>query len=164
MDARQHALAYTRFVRGVSESLLRDFPESEAGRRIHPTHVPPVWVVGHIAATDGYFGGIMGATGIQIPEKYNSLFAGGSKNPVPDAKDCPPLSEVVGVMRSARDTLLAWFEAASPAALAVDLKEKSGGFVDNPLDALLKAGWHEGWHFGQLASTRKALGLPNVLG
>ncbi len=164
MEALPAAMSYVRFVRDISEKMLKDFPEREAGLRIHPTHVPAVWIVGHIAATDGWFGSVIGVQGLAVPERYNALFAGGKSNPVPDSKDFPPMSEVVGVFRGARAAMLKWYEGATPAALAVDLREKSGGFLENPLDALLKTGWHEGWHFGQLASIRKALGLPSVLG
>ncbi len=164
MEALPAALSYVRFARDVSEKLLKDFPEREATTRIHPTHVPAIWVVGHIAATDGWFGSVLGAPGVAVPERYNPLFAGGKSNPVPEAKDFPPFAEVVGVFRAARTALLKWYESVPPDALGVDLKEKTGGFLENPYDALLKTGWHEGWHFGQLASTRKALGLPSVLG
>lgn len=163
MTALAQAIEYTKFARGISESLLKDFPADQAHARIHPTHVPPIWIVGHIASTDGWLGSVLGAPGLGIPESYNALFAGGKKNPLPEAGACPPMSDVLGVYRSSREALLQWYERASPEALKAPLAEKTGGFFNDPVDALLKCGWHEGWHFGQFASIRKALGLPNVM-
>jgi hypothetical protein len=87
----------------------------------------------------------------------------GSK-PVPDPSKYPGASEVRTLWESNRAALIKWLETAPDSALQVPLSEKTGGFATDPLDAFCKLCWHEGWHFGQVASVRKSLGLPNALG
>ncbi len=60
--------------------------------------------------------------------------------------------------------LLNWLDTADAKALAMPLTEKTGGFTSDPVDALYKLAWHEGWHMGQVATLRRALGLKSIFG
>ena len=75
----------------------------------------------------------------------------------------PPAAEVKKAFHDSRQAIIGWLREAPESALSIDLKEKTGGFATDPIDAMLKIGWHEGWHMGQVAGVRKALGLPNVI-
>ncbi len=163
MSPKQHAASLLTWVRTTSESMLKDMPESAMTKQSCPTDNHPLWVLGHIASTDVWIASVVGAPGITAPDSYNGLFGGGSK-PVADANHYPKLAEVKKLFDSNRAALLKWFESAPDSALAVSLKEKTGGFANDPIDAMFKIAWHEGWHFGQVASARKALGLKPVMG
>lgn len=163
MSPKQHAVSLLKWVRTISEGMLADMPESAMTKQACPTDNHPLWVLGHIAATDVWIAGMLGIPGVSTPDTYNGLFGGGSK-PVADAKVYPKMADVKKLFDSNRAALLAWLEAAPELALAVSLKDKSGGFANDGFDAMFKIAWHEGWHFGQVASVRKSLGLKPLMG
>jgi hypothetical protein len=82
--------------------------------------------------------------------------------PTSDLKAYPPADEVRGHFNGARSALRHWLDNATAEDLAVSLKEQTGGFANDPLDAVMKLCWHEGWHMGQVATLRKNLGLPSL--
>jgi len=163
MTPRQHAVSLLKFVRDYSNKLIKDFPEGKATFQASPTDNHLAWVLGHLASTDAWIGGALGIPGTAVPETYGKLFGGGSK-PLPDPKAYPPLAELRKAFENGRAAVLKWLETAPDAALATPLADKTGGFCTDPIDGALKIAWHEGWHFGQVANCRKALGLPNALG
>ena len=59
--------------------------------------------------------------------------------------------------------VLAWLDTADEKVMAIPLKETTGGFADDGTDLCMKLCWHEGWHVGQIATLRRALGLPGVM-
>lgn len=158
----QHAANLLKWVRFVSDSVIKDFPESAMTRMESPTSNHALWVLGHLASTDAWIASVANIPGISVPETYAKLFGSGSK-PVASAASYPKPAEVRKLFDANRAALLKWLESASPAALATPLKEKTGGFCDDPIDGLYKLAWHEGWHFGQVATIRKAMGLPSVM-
>ncbi len=162
MNAREHADSLLRFTRTISDMILKDWPQDKYTFQNTPNDNHVLWVLGHIACTDVWIGSQVGAD-IKVPESFSKLFGGGAK-PTPSAKDYPAFAEIRSTFDQNRAKLLAWFASATEPQLSVSLKEKSGGFANDPIDAILKSAWHEGWHFGQLATLRQSLGLPNVLG
>lgn len=94
----------------------------------------------------------------KMPENYNALF-GYKSQPQGNVKAYPPFAEVKKNFQAAREALINAAKAASDKSLEQPLGEKGGGFATDGLDALLKGAWHEGWHAGQIAEVRKALGL-----
>jgi hypothetical protein len=159
---RQHAINVLKFARSVSMSLLKDYPEDKYAWQGTPQDNHPLWVLGHLSLTDHWIAGAVGATGTVAPAGWDKLFGQGSK-PVPETKHYPPLAELKRLFDANRAAVLNWLEAAPEKDLAIPLKEKTGGFALDPIDAALKVAWHEGWHFGQVATCRKSLGLPPVL-
>jgi hypothetical protein len=113
-------------------------------------------VLGHLAGTDAWIGGVLGAP-VSVSESIQKAFGMGSK-PTPTGN--PSIADVKKAYADSRAALLSWLKAAPDSALTIDLKEKTGGFATDGIDALLKIAWHEGFHFGQVANVRKALGLP----
>ncbi len=160
---RQHAIALLRWVRGASEMFLKDFPQDRFTFQPSKTDNHASWVLGHLASTDVWLASELKIPGVTIPESWSKVYGQGSK-PVNDAAAYPKPAEVRAAFDKTRAAILAWLDTAPDSALTGDLKEKTGGFATDPIDMLLKIAWHEGWHMGQLASIRKALGLPSVLG
>jgi hypothetical protein len=163
VSSRQHAIELFKWVRKISTDMLNGFPKEKATFQPSPTDNHVVWVLGHLASTDGWIGSVLDIPGTSVPESYAKHFGPGSK-PTSNPKDYPPFEDVLKTFNSTREALLRWYSSASDAQLATSLKEKSGGFTSDPIDAAYKLAWHEGWHFGQVASVRKALGLPSVMG
>jgi hypothetical protein len=162
MTPKQHAMSLLTWVRTVSESMLKDIPETAMTKLCSPTDNHPLWVLGHLAATDVWIADMVGAKGVTVPESYNKLFGSGTK-PVADPKGYPKTAEVKALFDSNRKAILAWLEAATESQLAEPLKEKSGGFATDPIDAMHKIAWHEGWHMGQIATVRKSLNLKPAM-
>ncbi len=160
---RPVALKHYEWVRSVSNLMLADFPADKATFQPASTDNHAAWVLGHIICTDAWMAKELGITGISAPESYGPLFGGGSK-PVSDPKAYPPFAELRTQFDATHTSLMNWYRSAPESALTTDLSARSKGFTTDPVDAILKLAWHEGWHFGQVASIRKALGLPSKLG
>lgn len=160
---RQHAINVLKFSRKVSTDLVKDFPEDKFTWQASPADNHAAWALMHIAMTDAWYAGLVGAKGTSVPEGWDKLVGPGSK-PVNEPKKYPKPAEAKRVFEENRAAVLNWLEGASDKDLALQLGEKTGGFMLDPIDGALKLSWHEGWHMGQVATCRKALGLPPVLG
>jgi len=158
-----HSIELLKFTRSITDGLLKDFPAGKWTHQPAPTDNHALWTLGHLASTDAWFCGVVGATGASMPEGSDKLFGMGSK-PVNDPAAYPKPEALLQLMRDNRAALLAWLEKATPAQLAQSTKEQTGGFMSDALDGAYKIAWHEGWHGGQLAGIRKAIGLPNLMG
>lgn len=162
-EPMKSAFALLKFTRSVSNLMLADFPVEKATYQPSPTDNHAIWTLGHIAATDKWVANVLNIPGVDVPEAYGSLFGGGSV-PISDSMAYPSFAEMKRVYEASRAALLKWYQSAPADALTVDLAAKSNGFTSDPIDCLFKLAWHEGWHFGQVANVRKALGLPSKLG
>jgi hypothetical protein len=163
MTPRQHTLHVLKFVRETSNAFFSGIPDDKWTWQASPTDNHPLWVMGHLAGTDAWFAGVMSIPGITFPNEWQPLFGMGSK-PAADRSIYPSVAQVRERYDTNRQLLIEWFEGASEQTLANSLSEKTQGFALDPVDFLLKGAWHEGWHMGQVATARKALGLPNVMG
>jgi hypothetical protein len=162
MNAREHAVSYLKWIRRRSAETLKGFPEDKLCFQNCPADNHPLWVMGHLALTDQWIGGLAGVS-VDVPARYAEFFGQGTK-PQGDARKYPPAAEVRQAFDDSRAALVRWLETAAEAMLAADLREQTGGFATDMLDAFLKLGWHEGWHFGQVATLRKSLSLPSAHG
>jgi hypothetical protein len=163
MTPRQHALNVMKFARDTTSAILVGIPDDKMTWQASPTDNHPLWVMGHLASTDAWFAGVMGVAGIKFPESWQPLF-GMSSSPSADLAAYPPIAEVRALFDTNRQLLIEWFEGASDQQLATSLSEKTDGFALDPIDFFLKSAWHEGWHAGQIATLRRALGLPRIIG
>jgi hypothetical protein len=163
MTPRAHALTAAAFARSITELLIKDWPADKLTHQVAPTDNHVLWTLGHLAGTDAWMASVCGAPPIELPETFAKATGMGSK-PTPHPSDYPPLTEAQRMMADARARIVRWFEAATDAQLATPLHEKTNGFAHDPIDFLQKLAWHEGWHAGQLASLRKSLGLPSIMG
>ncbi|HBS30090.1 MAG TPA: hypothetical protein DEB06_11735 [Phycisphaerales bacterium] len=157
MTPREHAIALLEFTRSYTLGLLKDIPEGRYTHQVCPTANHILWVMGHLAGTDAWIAGEVGASKVSVPEAIVKAFGMNSK---PSASGNPPVGEVKRAFESSRAALIEWFKSAPDSALKLNLKEKTGGFTTDPIDAMLKIAWHEGLHAGQIAEVRKSLGLP----
>lgn len=160
---RQHAINVLKFARKVSTDILKGYPEDKYTWQCSPHDNHATWVLMHAAMTDAWYAGLVGAKGASIPDGWDKLVGSGSK-PVNDPKKYPPVSEIKKLFDANRAVVLNWLEGANDKDLATPLAEKTGGFMLDPIDGALKLAWHEGWHFGQVATCRKGLGLPPAMG
>lgn len=161
MNPRQHAVTVLEFARKVSNDILKGIPDDKLTFQSCPTDNHALWVMGHLAGTDAWMINTLNIPKVNVPEAVIKAFGSGTK---PSVKGNPPAAEVRRAFNEARTALIGWLREAPDSALTVDLKEKTGGFASDPIDAMFKVAWHEGWHMGQVANVRKALGLPNVVG
>jgi len=163
MAPREHVISLLKFTRTISEGILKDIPEHKLTYQASPFDNHPLWVMSHLAGTDAWIAGVSGIPGVEVSERISKATGMGSK-PVDDPAQYAPAAEVRRAFDSSRAAILRWLETASDAALNADIRDKTGGFATTVLDALYKLAWHEGWHMGQAATVRKALGLPPVMG
>jgi len=161
--SQKPAVDVLTFTRSITNSLFKEFPEDKWTYQPSPTDNHALWVLGHLAITDAWYCGGVGATGASMPEGWEPLFGMGSK-PVGDLSKYPSPAEVRKVFDANREVLLGWLKKAGAAELNAPLGDKTGGFMTDAVDGALKMSWHEGWHTGQFASVRKALGLKGVMG
>jgi hypothetical protein len=159
---RQHTLHLLKFVRETSSAFLSGIPDDKLTHQSCPTDNHPLWVMGHIVTCDEWFGSILGIRGTEAPRSWDAIF-GTRSTPTSDRSIYPPLHEVRERFDTSRQLIIEWLEAAAEDQLAVPLTEPTHGFASGPIDLLLKAAWHEGWHMGQVASARKALNLPRII-
>lgn len=158
MTPREHAIGLLEFTRSYSNSLLKDFPESKWTHQTCPTDNHVLWCMGHLAGTEAWLAGALGFDA-KVPEAVGKAYGQGTE---PKQSGNPPAAEVRAAFEGSRAAFIAWLKSASDAQLATDLREKTGNFMTDPIDAAHKIAWHEGFHFGQVASIRKTLGLPRI--
>jgi hypothetical protein len=161
MDALGYAMNLAKFTRGASDSMLDGWPQDKHAFQSAKSDNHPLWVIGHILSTDAWLASKIGLETVKVPESYGKLFGQGSV-PSGNAKDYPSFAQLHDEFTKARAAILAWYEKATPEQLSK--KIESGGFIVDAVDGLIKISWHEGWHFGQVAELRKAIGLPRKMG
>lgn len=159
--ARQLAVENLKSARAMTEALLKDFPADKLTYQSHPSDNHALWMVGHLGTAYLFFAGLIDGKPYDAPERMNTLFGYGSK-PTADREAYPELAEIEAFAKKAYGRLL----AAAESLTAADEFAKPAGdasFVSSKVDAVMKAAWHEGWHGGQVAALRKALGLKNLM-
>lgn len=157
MTPRDRVIALFEFVRWYTNNLLKDIPLSKYTHQPSPTDNHILWCLGHIAGTDAYLAGVVGATDVKVPDAIQKAFGMNSK---PVATGNPSAEEVRHAYESARAGILRWYKEAPESALNADYKSKSGDFFTDAIDGGFKIAWHEGFHAGQIANIRKALHMP----
>lgn len=160
---RDRALALLEFAHGQTRTLIRDFPHDKLTHQPSPTDNHALWTIGHLATGYAWFKSLLDGKMHPLPETYNALFGMGSK-PVSDPKVYPPFEQVSKHSEEAYAALLAAARAQTDADLVAPTAADAHGFARDRLDAIEKTAWHEGWHAGQLAGIRKALGLKPTIG
>lgn len=157
------AIANLTWVHATTVKMTQDWPAAKETFQTAPTDNHLLWTLGHLAATYDWFRGLLVAGPSELPESYQKLF-GYKSVPLADRAAYSSTAE----LRAAFDKTFASLVAAASALSADDAAKaplsETGGFCADRLDAIDKAAWHDGWHAGQLAPLRKALGLPSVTG
>lgn len=161
MSDRDLAISTLEWSHARLLDLIADFPADKALYQSAKTDNHLLWTLGHLAMTNEWFETqLTGAPG-KLPESYGTLF-GYQTKPNVDASGYPRLDEVRQNFDASHQRLLSTFKSLGEDGLKQSLKEKSGGFTSDPIDAMFKNAWHIGWHSGQIASLRKALSLKSI--
>lgn len=166
---KDRAIAMLRFSRGMLEKALADWPEEKytaqmaGGTPGCENHA--LWIVGHLAAAmTMFFGPYAGIELPPAPEGWNDLFSGNKDfRPTGDASRYPSMNEAKAWFEKTFDLYIEGVEAQSEEELATDIREKTGGFSTDRMQLIEQAAWHVGWHFGQLTSLRRSLGLKPIM-
>lgn len=119
------------------------------------------WMVGHLAVTGDFARRLCGAEVALCPPDWRGLFAPGSR-PALVAAEYPPLAELCAVTPEIYTGLFATAERVSPEALAIanPYEAARNGFPTVGDFVAYLASGHFGYHLGQLALWRAAVGLP----
>lgn len=157
MNPRERAISLLEFARWYTNNLLKDLPESQWLHQPSPTDNHVQWVLGHLSGTNTWASKVLSIPGVHVPQDILTAYGMGSK---PSQSGNPAIGEVKKAFQSSHEAVLAWLKTVPDASLAVDISEKTGSFASDPIDMMMKLAWHEGFHSGQIANIRKALGLP----
>ncbi len=158
-----HALHLLRFSRGATMKMFDGVPDSKyaAGTDAVPNH--GLWTLGHLVTTDDWFAGEFGKVPSGVPASWNELF-GMKSRPVPDASKYPSVAEVKKALADRRAALEKWILTLTPAQLAAKTPDDWQTYAPTIEDMLYFIAWHEGYHTGQLAPFRRAVGLGPAFG
>lgn len=159
--ARDRALAAITFSRSCTRDLLHGISEEQSVHRRADGEPHAMWIVGHLAVSDEWIEGMIAPFESRLPPIYKALF-GHRTNASSDATVYPPFEEAVRHCEAARRSLIQTVRRASETELLRPLGDAGVGLATDPLDAVNKIAWHEGWHGGQLSRIRRSLGLPGV--
>ncbi len=159
---RDRAIAQLKFARGTLEKFSKGFADNQVTAQAPgiPNHL--LWTLGHLAATSSWIKTLIDGRSHIAPANYETLFGMGSK-PVDDPSAYPAFADVRKVFDEAHNAIVAVASSMTDEELSTPPTADSGNFVTDKMDALFKCAWHEGWHLGQLADLRRALGLPSAL-
>lgn len=160
------------FIRGALDAsrrhtllLVEDFTDEELRKPPCPGGNPPAWVLGHIAVSEAELVAAAGGKAAPIPGGWTELFGSGRTPPAEPGR-YPPREELLGFLKTARDSALNFLHGLSlkdldrplPEAAPKEIREfirDLGG-----LFALLLN--HEGTHAGGVGVARRGLGKKRL--
>ena len=154
------ALEELRFSHMMLLRLVDATPAEHAAFQAFPADNHLLWLLGHLALEYRWFAAAIDGRPDAITARQHDLFDMGTRA-LPDASLYPTL----GDLRSDLDAAWSRLERAGGALTDEDAgKAPASGVTDlkDRLDALTKCAWHTGWHTGQLAGLRRALGLKGA--
>lgn len=160
---RDRAIAHVKFTHDTLNNFTKGFTREQATAQApgNPNHL--IWTLGHLTITYHWFANCVDGKGTKPPEGYEKLFNMGTK-PTDNPSDYPSLEEVTAAFGEAVQRVTSAAETLTAETMFAPPAQDTGGWVTDRYDAVLKAAWHNGWHVGQLASLRKAMGMPAMFG
>lgn len=162
MSTRQHAVETMNFAHGLLNKMIDSVPPDKAFFQHHPTSNHIVWTMGHLANTYTWLCSLLEKDSKAVlPDAFNGLFGHASK-PLADPSKYPAPAEVRKVYDSAYRAFMSAFEKLPESDLWAKPEAETQGFASSKVDAAYKCAWHDGWHLGQVADVRRALGLPSI--
>ncbi len=143
-----------------TERLLADFPADQARFRPAPTDNHAQWILGHVAVGYDDVAALLDGEPRRLDATHRGLY-GWSSKPSDTARDEePPFDVLVERLARSRDRLREAVDAASDEQLAAPPPDDLAYIGPTHAALAMSCAWHEGWHAGQLASIRRALGRP----
>ncbi len=156
---RPQLLSDLAFAHSMVLSMISKTPVEQALASPGVGHNHLTWQVGHLATGYAYFRALMDGQKTELPESYHTLFGWGSTLN-PDASVYPPFAEVKANFDAAYAAFIEVAKALPASDLALPPTKDTGGMATQRLDVISRVAWHDGWHLGQIAALRRALGLP----
>lgn len=160
---RQRIIAAMAMARTMTDDLLKGIPaDKHFAQPAGPHDNHAVWTLGHLATFYQWSASLIDGKEGGLPSSYQGLFGWKSK-PQPDAAIYPSYEEIRRHFEDAYDRFLKLALALSDAEMLKPPAMDTGGYAKDKLEVIEKAVWHEGWHAGQLAALRRALGIPPLM-
>lgn len=150
--------AQLRMVRDMTEKILEAFQTPEEWtHQLAPGTNHALWFVGHMAASDNYFIGLVDPKRAKSMEQLDALFGTGSR-PSGNPDDYPPAAEVLDAMHERRATWVELLQGLSDKQLGKPLPEDTPDFLTDVGSLFELTINHEWLHLGQVTLIRRALG------
>lgn len=159
-SARDQAVSFLEFARWYSHGLLKGIPDDKYTFQPSKTDNHISWVLGHLVGTEVWMASVLKAGDLGVPADIAEAY-GMKSTPSTDVKHTP--EQLRDAYEKAHAAFINWYKTADEAALSQDLSAATNGFATDPIDAAHKIAWHEGFHFGQVANVRKALGIERFM-
>ncbi len=121
----------------------------------------PAWTLGHLFLLDAYLADFLTPDDAPpLDERWIAVY-GPNSMPVADANRYMTKAELLERLDTVRAVVIGAIAALPDEALMDDLPDDAPG-PDLPSyhHLILHTLWHEGYHAGQLAAWRRAMGLP----
>ncbi|CAG0964940.1 hypothetical protein PHYC_00930 [Phycisphaerales bacterium] len=160
---RERAVALFKFAHQTAAKFGSGFADNQVTAQPTPTSNHLLWSFGHLAVSNAWFASLIDGAPIGVSDDWDKMFGMKSK-PTSDPAAYPPFAEVQAAYAKSAERIEDAARSRTDADMVKPCASDSGGFCADKLDAIAKAAWHEGWHLGQIAELRKALGLPSAMG
>ncbi len=150
--------------RGMVLGYLNGIPDARAAEQPAGQVNHPAWTLGHLLLVEnGVVHTLSGKAAVELPANWQELYGMGSK-PTSNRAAYQPLEFYVSNFKKTRAAMVDVIKSYKPEDLEKPFPdEKLRSFLPTIGRAVLFAGLvHEGYHAGQIASWRKAMGLPSV--
>jgi len=155
--------ALLRFSHKMLADMAAGIPDERACEQLPGAYNHKLWTLGHMAHSNQWFASLIDGQPMTSPQEWETLYGMKSK-PTSDPAVYSPVADMRAAFEASIDRLCAAVDALSDAELDAPPAGDGAGFVTDKLDSAFKAAWHYGWHLGQIASLRKGLGLPSLMG
>ncbi len=157
--SKQHAIETLKFAHDYLEKGLKGFDDTNATKAGHGAGNHALWTVGHLATTYAWLATLLDTkANAGVPDSYNGLFGMDSK-PSPDKSKYPAFAEVKKAYDKAWTTYFSLVGKLADKDLAAPCVSEAHGFASSRIDTAYKCAWHDGFHAGQVAEARRALGM-----
>ena len=138
---------------------LKDLSDQVAHKRVNDTGTSLHWIIGHIANSRHYVGGLFKA-GTQFEK--SDLFNGGT--PMKEPSAYPSIAEIRKIFENVSEKFAKRIEELTDDDINKKLESKLPVDDDTMLGAISFFSLHESYHVGQLSFIRKQLGFDGLTG
>jgi hypothetical protein len=143
---------------GLFEKALAGLSREQLVKSIAPGANPALWIAGHLVGGRYSIASMLGGP---LSSPLAPVFARGAQ--VPKEADLPGVEQVLAAWREISPLVLDRLDGASPEQRIAPSPKRLPLEDSSVLGAITFLTYHEGYHFGQLALVRKALGLPGLV-
>lgn len=150
-----------RTARDMTLGLVADVPPEQWTFQPLPGVNHVAWCLLHLLLAEDWGPTALGDPRRLWGDRYGSLVAQG---PIADPAAYPDAATVLNGLRQTHERFLALLEGVSDADLDRPTSGAISQFAPDLGTLLYSHVWHEGFHGGQIAVVRKALGLPPKFG